>query len=276
VLAFLLTAASAVRAEGELLPPDVPAGNEQTAPIVPTLPRTWGQAGLFAYTTGSKMAPNGVPFDPLFALDLTLNIALTSDRTLYLYSDSCFWTEKFINGIAHGPFDFSKRQFDLDAGLACNYFGPFEARAFAYADNNLNRGDSPYLPVGYIDGVGVENRFYLDSTDFDRGLYRFLSLGYYFTKSLIDADGKTFRPSLFARASLALDIWPEQLYLYSDTTFIARRPVAAKLLLADVGVAVRPFTQLRDLEFRLGADNNWDVDVGKLRTLLYGNVRFVW
>jgi hypothetical protein len=268
VLAVLLATASAVRAEGDSPPPPVETACSP--------PRTWGQAGLYAYADGSKVAPNGVVYDPLFALDLTLNIAVTADRSFYLFSDSRFWTQKFIDGIAHGAGDFSKRQFDLDAGLAWNYTGPWEARAFAYAYNNLNRGDSPILPVGYIDGVGLENRFYLESTNFDRGLYRFLSLGYFFTKDLIGADGKTFHPSLFARASLALDIWPEQLYLYSDTDFITRRAVTPKLFLADVGVALRPFTQVPDLEFRVGADNNWDIQVGKLRTLFYGNVRFVW
>jgi hypothetical protein len=277
VLAILLTAASGVRGEGDVQPPAVELATvEQAGPVVAPPGRTWGQAGIYGYADGSKMAPNGVPYDPLFALDLLLNISLTSDRSLYLYSDSRFWTQRFVDGIAHGPFDFSKRQFDLDAGAAYNYVGPFEARAFAYCYNNINRGDSPFLPVGYVDGVGVENRYYLESTNFDAGLYRFLSLGYYFTKDMIDADGKTFRPSLFARASLALDVWPEQLYLYSDVTCIAHRPVVPKLLLGDLGVAVRPFTQVPDLEFRVGADNNWDVQVRRLRTLLYGNVRFVW
>jgi hypothetical protein len=277
VLALLLTAAGAARAGGDdVLLSIEPAAVDDVSPTPPPPQRTWGEAGIYAYALGSKVAPNGVPYDPLFALDLLLNIALTSDRTLYLFSDSRFWAEKFSDGIAHGPFDFSKRQYDLDAGVAWNYLDAFEARAFAYADSNLNRGDSPVLPVGYIDGVGIENRYYLESTSFDRGLYRFLSLGYFFTKDLIGQDSKTFEPSLFARANLALDVWPDQLYLYSDMELIARRPVTPKLFLADVGVAVRPFTQMPDLEFRVGTDNDWDVQVLKSKTLLYGNVRFVW
>ncbi len=241
--------------------------------------RTWGQVGLLGYPTGTKMGPNGVTFDPFFTLDLNLNVALTDDRSWYLFTESRFWTQKpgqNVTNSGQGSLDFSKRELDFDGGVAWNYTGPWEARTFLYSFNNLNRGVSEVHPTGYDDGFALENRYYLDSTNFDKGLYRFLSLGYYFTKSMIGADGVQFSPSLFARANVALDIVPERFYLYSDVQFITEKPITAKMLLADVGVAIRPFTNIRDLEFRIGADNTYDMQVGNLRTLFYGNVRIVW
>jgi hypothetical protein len=241
--------------------------------------RTWGQAGFYVYPVGNKMAPNGIPYNPVFALDLMLNVELTRDRRWYLFTDTRFWAQRATAGVTNtdqGVFDFSKRQFDLDGGVAWNYHGPWEARAELYSFNNLNRGNNLAQPFGYNDGFEMENRYYLPSTNFDNGLYRFLSVGYYFTKSLTGGDGKLFNPSLFARASLALDILPERLYLYSDTTFITRRPITGKLLLADWGIAWRPFENIADLEFRVGADNTYDMQVGIWRSLFYGNVRIVW
>jgi hypothetical protein len=241
--------------------------------------RTWGQAGVFGYPVGKKVAPNGVIYDPVFAIDLTLNIAITDDRRWYLYNDARFWAQRAEEGITNpsqGSFDFSKRQFDGTIGTAYNYSGPWEARAFFYSFNNINRGTSLDRPFGYNDGFATENRYYLPTTNFDKGLYRFLSLGYYFTKSMIGGDQKLFDPSVFARASVALDFVPDRLYLYSDTTFITRRTLVAKLLLEDVGIAWRPFAHIPDLEFRIGVDNNYDMEAGILRSLLYGNVRIVW
>jgi hypothetical protein len=241
--------------------------------------RTWGQAGIYGYPVGNKMAPNGIPYDPVFALDLLLNVALTRDRRWYIFTDSRFWAQRAsadVTNTGQGSLDFSKRQFDLDGGVAWNYYGPWEVRGELYSFNNLNRGTTLVQPFGYNDGFEMENRYYLPSTSFDKGLYRFVSLGYYFTKSMTGGDGKLFDPSLFARASLALDIVPDCLYLYSDTTFLTRRPIVGKLLLADWGVAWRPFENIPDLEFRLGSDNTYDMQVGIWRSLLYGNVRIVW
>jgi hypothetical protein len=299
LLALLFTAASTVRAESETTAPSsecpgtrktAPSpGDDPTAlgvealaideePAHPPIQRSWGQVGIYGYAVGSKMAPNGLTYDPLFSLDLTVNVALTGDRRVYLFSDSRFWAQNNFSGdVAHGPFDFSKRQYDLDGGVALGYFGSFETRVFAYSCNNLNRGNSLSRPFGYNDGYAVENRFYFDSTNFDKGLYRFLTLGYFPSKDLVGGDGHLFAPGLFARASLALDIFPDHLYLYSDTEIICRRPVnKAKLLLADVGVALRPFTCAPDVEFRIGSDNTWDIEVSNMRTLIYGNVRVVW
>jgi hypothetical protein len=294
---------------GEPSPPPVPAA-DGSAPLVPAAPppkealpgdqtpedehlvtagdcsiasdlwqRTWGLAGLSGYPTGRRMAPNGFVYDPVFSTDLQLNIALSRDRSWYLFTDVMFWAQRAGAGVTNarqGQFDFSKRELDLDGGLAWNYSGPWEARAFVYSRNNLNRGEGPVLPSGYNDGFALENRYYLPGTNFDKGLYRFLSTGYYLTKVMTDADGRPFHPGAFVRASLALDIIQERLYLYSDTTYLCRKALADKLVLEDVGVAWRPFEQISDLEFRVGAEATYDLQASNLRTLLYGHVRIVW
>jgi hypothetical protein len=241
--------------------------------------QTWGIAGLDAYPVGRKMAPNGFAYDPLFSLDLLLNIALTRDRSVYLFTLSRFWAQKAADGFTNnkqGPLDFSKRQFDLDAGFAWNFYGRLEARAYYYSDNNLNRGNDFQHPVGYKDGFALECRYYLASTDFDRGLYRYLSLGCYPTKEMVGADGQPFKPGFFAAANLAYDILPERYYVYANVEYIARDGVTPKLVLADAGIALRPFDWLGNLEFRVGADSTIDVDLAWTRTLFYGNVRIVW
>ncbi len=241
--------------------------------------RTWGVAGITGYPVGSKIAPNGVPYDPLFSINLLLNVALSKNREVYLFVETRFWGQKAAQGITNGDqgqFDFSKRQFDFDIGLAWNYTGRFEARAYAYSSNNLNRGTTLDRPFGYNDGFALENRYYLPTTDFDKGLYRFVGVGYFVTKELIGADGRTFKPSAYLDSSLALDLIPDFVYAFADLTLITQRPLTAKLLLADVGLAFRPFPTIPDLEFRIGADNNVDLDVGFTRTLFYGNVRIVW
>lgn len=241
--------------------------------------RTWGVAGITGYPVGSKIAPNGVPYDPLFSMNLLLNVALSKNREVYLFVESRFWGQKAAQGITNGDqgaFDFSKRQFDFDIGLAWNYAARFEARAYGYSSNNLNRGTSLDRPFGYNDGFALENRYYLPTNDFDKGLYRYVGVGYYMTKELIGADGRTFKPSVYLDSSLALDLIPDSIYAFADLTLITERPLKAKLFLADVGLAFRPFPTIPDLEFRIGADNNVDLDVGFTRTLFYGNVRIVW
>lgn len=241
--------------------------------------RTWGIAAFDAFPTGQKMAPNGVPYDPMFSLDLLLNIALCRDREWYLFVKSRFWAQKPGEGITNskqGVFDFSKRQFDLDGGVAWNFYGRLEGRAYFYSYNNLNRGENLWQPKGYKDGFAVECRYYLPSTDFDKGLYRFLALGYYPTKELVGADGDRFKPSLFATAHVAYDFVPERFYVYADLEFITERPLEPKLLIADPGIAVRPFNSCQDLEFRVGAESTIDLQLGFTRTLLYATARIVW
>src|SRR5205823_5966426 len=73
-----------------LFPPGpVTAGDPEVSPSL--WQRTWGVAGLSAYPYGHKMAPNGVAYQPLFDLDLLLNVGLTPSRSVYLFSKAHFW-----------------------------------------------------------------------------------------------------------------------------------------------------------------------------------------
>lgn len=250
--------------------PELPPNNWQN---------TWGIAALDIFPAGQKMAPNGEPYDPLFSLDLLLNIALVKDRSIYLYTAARFWAQKPGEGITNarqGSLDFSKRQFDLDVGLAWNFYSAFEARIFVYSDNNLNRGYSLERPYGFNDGFGVECRYYLPTTDFDRGLYRFVSLGYLPTKDLIGQNGELFKPSLFAAAHLAYDFIPVKCYAYLDAEFLTERALQPRLLIVDPGIAFRPFERAPNLEFRVGTESTVDLKESYTRALLYCSARFAW
>ncbi|MFM7151360.1 MAG: hypothetical protein ACKO23_16105 [Gemmataceae bacterium] len=241
---------------------------------------TWGYAAVDLFPVGDKMAPNGVAYDPLFSLDLLLNIALTRDRRWYIFAMGTFWGQKAGEGITNqkqGNFDFSKRQFDLDGGIAWNFYGRFEGRLFFYSYNNLNRGNSLERPFGYKDGSAVEIRYWMPNADFDKGLYRYLGIGYMPTKELVGMKGDPFKPSLFLTGHVAYDILPDELYLYLDCEFFTERPCEPRLLCVDPGVAWRPF-QVRapNLEFRLGVDSIIDFVDDYTRYLGYVSARVVW
>ena len=173
-------------------------------------PEVWGLIDVPAYVRGNRMAPNGVPFKPLFGLNIDFNVGLLPHKELYLFAENEFWTQKAAPGITNpsqGQFDFSKREYDLNLGLAWNYWNSLELRAFAYAQNNLNRGVSLASPYGYQDGVGIENRYYFGYADiYDLGRLSFVSIGYYPSKSMVTGDGLGFKPGVFARAYVTYDI----------------------------------------------------------------------
>jgi hypothetical protein len=88
------------------------------------------------------------------------------------------------------------------AGLAWNPAGRWEARAFAYSLNNLNRGTSVTAPAGYADGLGLEARYYLSAAYEALGTAAFyvarapfVGLGYYPTKDLVDNRGSRSSPA---------------------------------------------------------------------------------
>lgn len=244
----------------------------------------WGVVGLRGYASDQQVAPNGLNFTALFTIDANFNYWLCQSLGVYLFSDAAFWGQRAAPGITNptqGRFDFSKREFDFSAGLAWNYFGPLEARAFAYSFNNLNRGVSPDQPTGYADGVGLENRCYLCATyadlgtaTFDVGRASFLSAGFFPTKDMVDADGNRFKPGPFIRAYLTLDVWGPRCYLFADTQLIATRSFVPELLRADLGVAARPWSKAPRWELRLGSGNVYDPQSGELETNLYGQVRY--
>jgi hypothetical protein len=259
-------------------------------PVQAPLPHpvnAWGIAGIRGFPFGQQVAPNGLEFNQLFTLDMDFSLMLWSDEKLYMFTETRFWGQKPGAGVTNanqGIFDFSKREFDLDLGAAWNYSGSLEARVFAYSLNNLNRGKSLGSPSGFNDGIGLENRYYFDPTyadlgteAFDQARATFLSLGGYPTKDLVDGDGLVFKPGLFARAYLTYDLWQERCcYLYLDTQLITRRTLQAKLLLFDGGVAIRPFLAHPRFEFRVGSENNYDLQWGELETSLYGAIRYVF
>jgi hypothetical protein len=262
-----------------------PAG-EEPPPIDPLrihpvwYPEVWGVTGLTLVASGERTAPNGQVYDPLGSLNLDLNIGLLPQKKLYIFGLGTFWAQKPTSSATNptqGNFDFSKREFDFTLGAAWNYWGPLEARVFAYSYNNLNRGLSEVTPLQFNDGVGLENRWYLSGTNiYDLPRLNFLSFGFYPSQDMIGADGVTFHPGLFLRAYLTYEFVPLHYYLYTDTQMIAQTFASPRLLLFDDGFAARPFTRFNGVEFRLGVTNTVDVGVDDVRTLIYGTVQVLF
>lgn len=253
----------------------------------PEYQRVWGVVGLRLFADGEKMAPNGVPFDPLFSLDLNFNLWVWPQEGLYLYSDTRFWGQKATQGVTNGDqgqFDFSKREFDFSGGAAWNYYRYLEARVFAYSYNSFNRGVDLSKPHGFKDGVGLENRYYLSSIYRLLGTRRYdvteaayIGVGYYPTKELFDSNGNSYKPSAFLDAYLVLDFWEEHRgYLYGDIQLIAERPLSARTLYTDLGLALRPLRKVWGLEFRVGAETTYDVQENFARNLVYCALRVVY
>jgi hypothetical protein len=247
--------------------------------------RAWGIAGIRGFYAGTRTAPNGLPFDPVFSLDLDFNLWLWQRQGLYLFSQSVFWGQEPAPGVTNPDqkIDFSKREFDLNLGTAWNYAGPWEARLFTYSLSNFNRGFSYIVPSGFKDGVGLENRLYLGpayaalgTSDFDAARANFLSIGYLPTKSLIGIAGDEFKPSAFAEAYLTQDLWSPAYYVYLDAKLTAQRRISPKLFDVDAGLAVRPFRRADRLEFRAGAATEWDLRDHIAHPLGYVGVRYVY
>jgi hypothetical protein len=246
----------------------------------------WGLAGIRFIPAGPKEAPNGEEYHPNFSIDLDFNIWVWPSQGLYLFADARLWGEKSENNVTNardGAVATSKREFDLTGGVAWNYWDNFEARAFGYTWNNLNRGTDPVRPTGFDDGFGLENRYYisreyekLGQTGFDVARATFVSIGYYPSKNMVGNDGRQFDPGLFLRAYLTCDIWKLPCYAFGDVTYIAESSFEAKLLLFDVGLAARPLPFCRQCEFRLGVENTADFEVRNVQNLWYASIRYVF
>jgi hypothetical protein len=268
----------------EPVPADTP--QESGALLPPPWFPVWGLVGLRAIPEGAKVAPNGVRYHPNFSLDLDLNFWVWRSQGIYMFSDLTLWGEGNEDGVTNGRDGWlgtSKRQFDFSGGAAWNYVGPWEARFFGYTDNNLNRGTSLEAPTGFLDGFGMENRYYLSpeyarlgQTGFDVARATFLSVGYYPSKNMVGNDGLPFAPGMMLRAYLTYDLWDWRCYAYGDATYISKRSFDPKLLLFDLGLAIRPFSSFRQCEFRLGADNTADLQVGNVLSLWYLAFRFIY
>lgn len=249
-------------------------------------PPIWGIVGIRGYPYGDVVAPNGVEYHQLFSLDLDLNFWLWRSERVYLFADARFWGQKPGAGVTNanqGSFDFSKREFDFTLGAAWNYYDNLEARVFAYSFNNLNRGASEVRPSGYADGLGLENRYYLfgsygqlGTPDYDLARATFLSLGYYPSKDMVDGSGADFKPGPFARAYLTWPLLGPRCYLFFDSQFIADRSLSPKLLYLNGGAAARPFLRVPHLEFRLGTEDTYDLQLHDWETSVYGALRFLF
>lgn len=237
------------------------------------LPWVWGGVGARAIPTGQKMAPNGVMYNPVFSLDLELNMSICKDRSVYLFSAARFWGQRAMPGFTtnsnQGSFDFSKRQLDFTVGAAWNYWRTLEIRGFAYSYNNLNRGSMINSPIsntkssGYNDGAAVEHRwYYFDSC--------FLGVGYAPTKELIGNDGLTYKPGWFLTSSIWAPLWDERNQVYWNSSLIGENTGSARMLYCDVGYACVPFLCLPRLEFRTGTELWCDLTCKTLATYYIG------
>jgi hypothetical protein len=270
-----------------------PTATEQPGSLAPGIvkpteafPGAWGLVCARAYPLGDKVAPNGVEFTPVLSLDLHGNLWLWSAERLYFSSDIAFWGQRSAPGItnAHqGVFDFSKRELDLDVGLAWNYWNRFELRLSAYSSNNLNRGDSAVTPAGFSDMTGVENRYYLSgvydllgASEFDLSRATFVGLGYYASHDLTDSSGRTYSPGPYLHVYLTQEVYGEQSYLFEDLLVIATTRVEPKVLQFDVGGAFRPFSDSKRWEFRAGWAGTYDLLTHDLEKMLYAAVRFTY
>ena len=133
---------------------------------------------------------------------------------------------------ARGPSTSASASSTSTSALAWNYYGNWEARAFGYSYNNLNRGTSQVAPERFNDGVGLENRYYLGpayaalgTQEFDQARANFVSLGYYPTKDMVDGDGVQFKPGPFARAYLTCGLMATRLP-------VCRRPADRRAVLS--------------------------------------------
>ncbi len=273
---------------GTVLPAPAPAASatESVLTATPAWQTAWGLVALRFIPEGPKTAPNGQLYHPNFSLDLNFNFWIWRSQRVYMFSDVRLWGERGENGVTNGndgALGTSKRQFDLDGGVAWNYAGHWEARAFGYTYNNLNRGSNLLTPVGFADGFGMENRYYLSSmydrlgeTGFDVARATFLSIGYYPSKNMVGNDGHSFRPGLLLRAYLTYDLWDWPCYLYGDFQYIGERSFQSRLFLFDVGAAARPFRAWQQWEFRLGVENTADFHVHDVQNLWYGAIRFIY
>ncbi len=221
----------------------------------------WGVIDTKVFPDANRMAPNGEPYNPIFSLDLDINIWLWPEHGLYLFGESRFWGQRGTPGQTHGNFDYTKREFDITAGAAWNYWDALEFRAGGYAFNNLNRGNSLTVPSGYNDGLSLENRLYLSGEyarlgqdGFNVSRADFVSLGCLPNGYITGLDGNLFKAGLFARTYLTWDIPATCCYVYVDAEIICEKTYEPRLLQADTGLAIVPFERLRMLEFRLGSE----------------------
>ncbi len=243
----------------------------------PSWPEVWGDLGLQGYASGERMAPNGVVFDPIFKSNFNLNLGLLPRKKLYVFLETEFWMQRSSPGVTNdnqGIYDFSKREFDINTGLAWNVFDRLELRASVDALSNLNRGTSRTKASGYEDGGQLEARYYFGpATDYDVGRLSFVGIGYYPAQSFIGGDGFEFRAGMFAQAYATWNIPALRSYLYGHARLIQEEYGSLRLITFDAGIAARPFSRVQNLEFRIGNELTADVEADTTRDLIYAAIR---
>lgn len=162
----------------------------------------WGDVGAGAYVGRSyKVAPNGLTYKPMFRLVADLNIG---SEDWYVFAKSAYYAEKPQPGVTtnkhQGQFDFTKRQYDFDVGMAFALAAQTEIRLWTYSQSNINRGNDLNKPYGFKDGAVLALRRDSDIVDYR---VRFEG-GYYITKELADNAGNSYEPGFFGEATLTL------------------------------------------------------------------------
>lgn len=162
----------------------------------------WGDVGFGTYPGRSyKVAPNGLTYKPMFRIVADLNVGR---KDFYVFAKSAYYAEKPNPGVttnkSQGQFDFTKRQYDFDLGVAYGYLGNNELRFWAYSQSNINRGNDLKEPYGFKDGAVIANRYYLT----DNFALGHLEGGYYLTKELADNNGEAYKPGFFGEANIAI------------------------------------------------------------------------
>ena len=153
--------------------------------------------------------PNGQVYHPNFSLDLNFNFWIWRSQRLYMFADMSLWGEKGEYGVTNARDGFmgtSKREFDLSGGAAVELRRPLGGASLRLHQQQPQSRHQSGDALGFTDGFGLENRYYLSpeyaklgETGFDVARATFLSIGYYPSKDMVGNNGQTFEPGLLLR-----------------------------------------------------------------------------
>lgn len=197
----------------------------------------WGNVGMGFYpTNGEKVAPNGLVYQPMFRLVADLSVGSADS---YIFANSAYYTEKPDPGVttnkSQGSFDFTKRQYDFNIGYAWGMTDNTEVRFWLYSLSNINRGRDLNKPYGFKDGFVGSVRYYLNNSALTQG---YLESGYYFTKELVDTDGKGYAPSVFVNGNVS-HLLGMGIHGYASGQLMTERNAGFKELNTQLGVFYR-------------------------------------
>ena len=258
------------------------SGNSKGGTGATTQSDVWGLLGLPIYGTGSRAAPNGQIYKPLFTLKSEFNLGLLSDQRLYLFWDSDFWTQRATPGVTNasqGQFDFSKREFNNKFGAAINAIPGLEGRVSVYALDNLNRGTNLDAATGEAWGIAIEGRHYFENSDiYDVARRGFIAIGWEPTGDLIGPSGDIFNAGPYLRGyetfDLPISMFP--LYGYTDLSVVGKKNGQVKIIDGDFGLAARPFLRKSNLEVRSGFTISHEIVTHKNQDTAYAAFRVLY